>query len=217
MTPLTPFPQFRKELFERVGSRIAHLGFVGKLRDQVFVRKTEIGWWSLHLVFIPRKEYCVVAADVGLRVDAVEEMLLPAIAGRKRQRSRSATVGAEIGNIADGRWHEWYVRPTDDHDAIADEIVHAFVSFGIPYLARLSDLQELLGALAQDGSAAVFYNPIPSSRCRRAIALALLLGDNARAGTIAAQCRRDLSRQDPANARLFEMLAERGIDPSSQA
>jgi hypothetical protein len=215
MTSLTPFSQFRKEFFERVGSRIAPLGFVGRLREQAFRKETEIGWWSLRLVFIPRREYCVVAASVGLRVDAVEEMLVPAIPERKRQRTRSATVGAEIGNIADGRWHEWYIRPTDDHDAVADEIVHAFVSFGIPYLERLSDLEALLGALSQDGPAAVFYNPMPSSRCRRAVALALLLGHNDRAEEIATRCRRDLSRKDPGNARLFEMLAERGIDPPS--
>jgi len=213
MTSLTPFPQFRKMFFERVGSRVAPLGFVGRLREQVFRKETEIGWWSLHLVFIPRKEYCVVAADVAMRVDAVEDMLLPRVAGQKGQRTRTATVGAEIGNIADGRWHEWYIRPTDDVDAVADEIVHAFVSFGIPYLERLSDPEALLGALSQDGPAAVFYNPIPSSRCRRAVALALLLGHNDRAEAIAAQCRRDLSRQDPANTRLFEVLAERGIDP----
>ncbi len=187
-------------------------GFTPRIRDQRFYRPVEFGWWLLHLAFIPRVPY-TVTANVDIRVDAVHAITDANVAIPEREKKRAATVGAELGNIADGRQHPWYVQPTDDLDAVADEIVHMYVSFGLPYLERLSDLEVMLEALSQHGPSGVIYCPFASIRCPRAVALALVLGHNDRAAALVAECGRDLKKENPLNARLFEILAERQTGP----
>ena len=207
----SPFIQARRELLERIATRVAPLGYKGRISDQVFRQKTAIGWRSLHLTSAYDPEFWVANIHVALRVDAVEELTSVGVDIPARDRKRSATIGGEIGNIADGRWRPWHIRYGDDLERIADEMVRAFISFGLPYLERVSNLEILLDILSNEGVGAEGEQAMPEVVCPRAVALALVLGHNDRAAAIATRCGRNFRRHRPGNAHLFRMLEERGF------
>ena len=210
----SPFIQARRELLEKIATRVAPWGYKARISDQVFVRKNELGWRLLHLTsaYGAGSEYWAANIHVALRVDAVEELTKVGIEMPARDRNRSATIGGEIGNIADGRWRPWHIYPRDDLDRVADEMVCAFVSFGLPYLERVSNLETLLDILSNEGAGAVGEQLMPEITCPRAVALALVLGQNERAAAIAMRCGRNFRRHRPGNAHLFSMLEERGFE-----
>lgn len=214
MTPANTLSEFRKDLFDRMTPRMQPYGFAPRIRVETFHRKTELGWWVLGLTFVFHKLRTSVTASVGIRVDAVEKFWT-AKAGLPPAASKgSATAGVELGRLTDGRYKPWYVTPTDNLDTVADDIVRAFSSFGLPYLERLSNLDNLLEALSGQEIHSM-YVAQPDIGCQRAVALALLLGQRQRAVAIATECRGALNRHEPRDAWLFNLAKGEGDPPAS--
>jgi hypothetical protein len=120
---------------------------------------------SFHVAFINHSEDFDVTADVAVRHHAVEERLngsSPLLSAA--QKKETATVGAELGNLAGVGQHRWTVRERRDIEPVAADMLQWFDRIGVPFLTRFSSLDEVARVLAQDDALARLVCPIPGSR-----------------------------------------------------
>ncbi|HIC87841.1 MAG TPA: hypothetical protein EYP04_00310 [Anaerolineae bacterium] len=168
-----------KKLFRSVGDLVSKYGFALHYRQHTFVRYFQGGHASLHLQVATYPDGLVVAADVGIRFDEVEEGLcgsdsvLP-----EEEKKYTCTLGAELGKLAEGRRREWEVSSERDVDRVAREVLSYFEKAGLPYIERYSDIERAAELLTEDSIISV-----PWEDARRAVMLTWITGgiDKARA------------------------------------
>lgn len=186
------------------------LGFEAALVDQAFHKRTPNGHWILHVSLVPHAADFDVTADVAIRIDAVEEVVNRAVRGLlPKDQKRTATVGAELGNIAEGRQRRWTIRSANDIPVVVGGVVHALEDVGLPYLEHYSNLEAMLAAIATPERSSWLHAPIHDARWKRAVVLALVLGGADRARALAERGARDLrERNDPALASFERFVQE---------
>ena len=186
-------------LLVALATRVQPQGFVLRRSHQDYVKSTSSGRWVLHVAFIEHDDDFDVTADVALRLDAVQDLVHrdnPDLS--QKEKRETATAGAELGNIADGRQERWTVADITSVDPVADAIYRTFVGFGLPYLERLSDPRQLLDELATNDRRSWLHAPFHGWRNKTAVALALILSDRQRADELARAGERFLrDRGDP--------------------
>jgi hypothetical protein len=202
--------ELRKGLLDRMALAMPRYGFKEKPTGQSFHRSLPFGRWSFHVAFINHETDLDVTADVAVRVDAVEEMVH---SGSKllsdREKQQTATIGAELGNIADHRQKRWKIASQGDVENVAAAILEEFEKFGLPYLERYSDLEKMLDALSQNDPAAWLHSPVHSERCKRAVASALVLGKTDRASELRRRCEEFLEQRGDPGLQSFKEFASR--------
>ena len=145
------------------------------------------GRHAFHLSFIKHKADFDVTVDVAVRLDELENLLNEHRGNlSEAQKKNTFTLGAELGNISEGRQKRWTVASLDDIKPAAKSIMDAFVAIGVPYLEKYSDVESVLETLSGDDRAAWLHAPIHDDRAKSAIALAFLLGDRERFSQLAA-------------------------------
>lgn len=118
-----------------------------------------------------------VSLNVAIRFDAVEELINSAKGYiTAREKARTATLGGELGNIANGVWGSRSVREQGDVDAALGELVPLLLEVGVSYMDRYEDPHAAFAALAGDGREAWLISPIAHARASAAVAMALVLG-----------------------------------------
>jgi hypothetical protein len=168
--------ELQTTLLEALGERLKAHGFSTRAKSQSFERKFDGGRAIVHLGFIAHATDFDVTADVAVRFDAVEELvnrsnqLLS-----KKEKSETATLGAELGNLERGQQMRWTVQTEPDVPAAAAAIYEALQRTGLPYLERYTDLDRAYEALASDDRAAWLHSPFHTSRAQRACAMLVLL------------------------------------------
>lgn len=161
--------QLQTQLLRELSVVAAQEGFDSKPRGQDFFRKTSSGWISFHVSFIPHGDRDFdVTVNVALRVDAVENVI--------GENPKGPTIGAELGNISHGKPKRWTVASEADIKPVAATIGEALRDIGNPYLQRYSALDNMLSLLSRNDLEAAVHNPFHDMRCKRAVALAYLLG-----------------------------------------
>jgi hypothetical protein len=164
----------RDELFEKVGTALREHGFAGRRRTQNFIKTTPGGRWSFHLAFIAHAADFDVTADVAVGIDALEQL----VHENDEERARhSYSLGAELGNVADGRQKRWTVSGVDDLDSVSESIIAAFLQIGLPNLEKFSVPETALEALSGDDTTSWLHSPLHGERAKRALGLAFLLHD----------------------------------------
>ncbi len=201
------------ELLHRVAAHLARLGFDERPDGQSFYRRTEVGWWTVHLGFVEHPADFDVTVDVAIRVDAVETMINSSDKGlRKRARERTATVGIELGNLIDGRQRRWTVVAGNELPQIAISIAREVEDFGLPYLRRLSNLEQMLEVLKANDASAWKHSPIHGVRCKAVLALTLLLHGVEEARTVAPVLEQYLAQRKDSALDDFRAFALRALD-----
>jgi hypothetical protein len=207
--------EMQQRFFEALRPGMEAHGFSPVPIDQAFHKPVSGGRWVLHISFIPHEGEFDLTADVAIRIDAVEDLVLrDNTAMLAKDKKRTATIGAELGNIADGRQRRWTVGSSTDIDLSAASVLKEFEAFGLPYLQRYSNLQTMLAAITSDDRSSWLHSPIHDARLKRALAVAVVLGQLATAREIAERGSEFLrSRKDP-GAASFEAFA-RGMIPGT--
>jgi len=166
-----------EELIQQMGDLVAERGFRFKPGTQSFRAIKSFGWASLHLAFIrhPRTDFDVVA-DVELRIDAVEALLVTG-ARSKSESLKRATVGGEFGNLTDGIQKRWTVAAESDVMQVACQIYEEFERVGIPYIERNSNLDDVLETLSRNDRSSWIQCAFHNLRCQIVVALAYVLRD----------------------------------------
>ena len=179
-----PMRELKKDLLSELGRLLAPHGFTkrSKRLEQSFRKKVAIGWHFFHVSFIPHKDDFDVTADVAMRVDAVEDLLnqvrkdLSGLPQPKREQKETATIGAELGNIAGTGQRRWTVNSSRDVVPVASDIVEALKEIGLPYLEKYSDLDRLLGSLSRHDRNSWHLVPFDDVRRMVVVAVAHVLG-----------------------------------------
>lgn len=123
-----------------------------------------------------------VVVGVGIRVDGVEERVnryqtaYTPFPVPKRLGERTLTIGAELGQLIDGRQRRREVMAVAAVDEVVAEVTREIEGYGLPWLDRFSDLREVYRTLAADDDEAQRMCPVAYARAMRAIALAAQLG-----------------------------------------
>jgi hypothetical protein len=184
------------------------LGFPAKPESQTFFRDTPYGWDAFHISFIRHMDDFDVTADVAVRIDALEELVNDGDRAQKSRRDQTASIGAELGNIAQGVPLRWTVASPENVSEVARAIAEAFVQIGLPYIERYSDPNVMLDALAPNDRSAWLHSPFHSPRCKREVGLAILTGRRAELASLTERCREFLSaRNDPGLASFEEFVS----------
>jgi hypothetical protein len=191
--------------FAALARRMAEHGFESRPRDQRFVRKTPFGRQTLHVSFIKHQHDCDVTADVAIRIDALEDLLNEWNGTlSKSERKQTHSMGAELGNISEGRQRRWSLTSEDDIPEAVSSVMTLFESAGLPYLEKYSNLERAFEALSGDDRASWLHSPFHDLRAQLAIGLAFVLGRHERLDElIAAKTRFLRERNDPGLERFL--------------
>ncbi len=168
------------ELFQAVLSemepKLSHLGFSLNRRDQQYTRARPGKKEACHLAHIKHRDDFDIVADIGIRFDAVENLL-----GEFRthlsakDKAKTYTIGVEMGNLMQGKRIRWSVREQSDVPVVSAAIVRAFDSIALPYFSRLSSLEDILPIVSHDDPEAWLHAPLHGDRAQTALAIAFLL------------------------------------------
>jgi hypothetical protein len=167
----------QKQLLVGVGFVVQEYGFNPKPRGQTFRISKPFGWASIHLSFIPHPPADFdVTIDVALRIDAIEnlvnedEKLLT-----KSEKSQTATIGCELGNLSAGKQHRLSIASESDVQSTVGAIKTMVESIALPYIERYSNPNELFQVISSNDPSAWLHSPIHGARCKRALAAAVVL------------------------------------------
>lgn len=154
----------RAVLLAELARTLAPKGY--RRREQTFVRDFERGQFMLHVAFVHHGGLdSDVTADVAVRHHDVENTLNANRTDlRPREAGRTATVGAELGNLAGDGVHRWTLTAASDVSALAAMIVERLMLVGDPFFRRFSSAIETLKVLEADNRLARLICPIPAHR-----------------------------------------------------
>lgn len=199
----------QKGLLETVGQIAEPFGFTPKPSGQSFYCRLPTGAWALHLSFIPHTGDFDVTADVALRFNAVEDLVNRYDTKLSKAESRrSMTMGAELGNLSEGRPMRWTISDLGEIAEVGHRVLDVFGRIGLPFLQAHNDLVSLHKLLAGETALTRLVAPILGPRYMRAIATACLLGAFDEARTRASQYEAALLKEDDLYLRDFRALCE---------
>lgn len=207
---MTLIKELEKALLTELATHIGKHSFDPKPSDQSFHKRMPFGRLGFHLSFIKHKTDFDVTADVAVRFEALEDLLNEDNAHLSTsEKKKTYTLGAELGNISEGRQKRWTVATPDDIKPAVNSIMDAFVAIGLPYLEKYSDMQNALEVLGGDDQAAWLHSPFHDVRAKRALGLAFLLGDRETFSQLAVVKTEFLSsRNDPGLQSFIQLRDE---------
>ncbi|HYV04908.1 MAG TPA: hypothetical protein VFB82_09990 [Blastocatellia bacterium] len=203
------YQQLKEDLLQRLAKLIEVHGFVMRARTQSFDKRTPFGKLALLLAFIPHRADFDIAASVAIRFNELEDLINE---GNdllsKPEKRQTFSLGADLGNISDGKQKRWTVSNPADVEAVAESIMDFFVAIGIPYLEKYSDMEIALEAFSGEDTAARLHEPFHDSRAKRAIGLAFLLGHRERFSKLAASKTEFLTSRNDFGLQSFLQLRD---------
>jgi hypothetical protein len=155
--------ELRNALLKRLGAQLSPMGF--RQSQQTFAKRWGAGKLLVHLSFVRHADDLDVLVDVAVRHDAIEDRLnadRPQLS--KRERSKTATVGAELGNWSIGRPLRWTVSTPADLEPVGRRLLEEVCRTGLPFLERFAQLDELERVLAADDQTARLICPLTEKR-----------------------------------------------------
>jgi hypothetical protein len=192
----------------------ARHGFKGRAADQVYRLAKPFGWAGFHIAVIPNPNIDFeVAADVGLRWDAIERLVAAAEEPhpliKDKDKVKRATIGCEFGNIKGTGYRTRTVASERDIPSVTAALEDELTAIGLPYINRYSEIGELLALLSRNDLEATLSCPLHDSRCKRAVAAAIVAGRDDLVDGIVRQSETFLSDQDHAGLPAFLMFVSR--------
>jgi hypothetical protein len=166
----------QRALLKAVGQRIAASGFESRPVGQSFLRRSPLGRDAFHLSFIEHPADFDVVADVGVRIDDLEDLVNENDTLLSKEKKQTYSLGAELGNISGQGQQRWTVTSSADVTPVADEIMASFNSIGLAYLDKASTMEGAYRLLTSPGRGAWLHSPIHASRAKRVIGLAKIMG-----------------------------------------
>jgi hypothetical protein len=171
--------QLQDGLLHDLAPPLATHGFMHRLRSQSYYKDNHSGKSAFHVSFIKHRGDVDLTADVAIRIEALEELVNADDAGISAKDSKATfSIGAELGNLSDGKPQRWTLVTPDDVPSVVPSIVAAFESIGLPFLSRYADPKAALELLVRNDTQSRRVSPIAVLRWKQIVGLALLLGDS---------------------------------------
>jgi len=178
----TPLRLYSPLLFDMLEKHLAPLGFRLNRGDRSYSRRIQGGrqWIQVFCTPIDSNSYFSVACGVSVRIDAIEELLVwRRGALSKRDLKTTASVGAEVGNIAGTGYSMWSVEVEEDVPVVAKQVLAALNEVGFDYLESMSTIEGILAVASNDGEFSERRITRPAVRGLLALACLRLLGRDA--------------------------------------
>ncbi len=118
----------------------------------------------VHVSFIRHADDLDLTLDVAVRHNEIEDRLAKVSRLPARQKRRTATVGVELGNLADGRQKRWRLTEPSDVTGVVADALAWIRRFGLPFLDRFSSLDEIVAVLQSSSREALLICPIAARR-----------------------------------------------------
>jgi hypothetical protein len=192
-------PKAAKKLILSSIAELASIdGFIARINDQVFHLVKPFGLYILHVSFIPHgKTDLDLTVDIAVRVHAVERLvneIRPDLSPSNAEKT--ATLGGDIGNIHEGRQKRWTITSLDELPRVIPTIYSEVRAVAWPFFERYSNMRNLLAVLSSLSSNDWRLAPGHLARCRRAIALAFLVGSADGIAAVTNACEILLAEKD---------------------
>lgn len=153
-------------------------GFAYIRSRRSFERRFAGGKQSLHLSINRYADTFDVAADIGIRLDALEDLLHAHDSSLStREKAVTYSIGCELGNLAYDQYHRWTVHGADGIALVAAGVTGLFIGHGLPYFDRYSSLQSAFALIAPHPQRACLHRPFVAHRAKCVLGLAILLGE----------------------------------------
>jgi hypothetical protein len=193
---------------ELLRDKLARDGFVAKLKNQSFYKKTDFGVLAVHLAFMNGQVEFDVTVDVAVRFNSVEDLIYPS--------EMTFTLGCELGNLESGMSQRWTVAEPSDAETVAEAIYEKFEKVGRPYLEKYSSIEAAYDVLQRDDRSGWMHSPFDDARAKRALAIAMLRGGIDEFEALLARKRQSLASSKNANLSDFEAFVSRARETFSK-
>ncbi len=121
-SPASHWTSISKELLSQLAKGLEPQGF--RRREQSFVARMPGGSHIFHVSLINHTQDFNVTADVAVRHDALQDLVHESNSLlSKKEKQQTASVGAELGNIAEGRQKRWIVAGPEDAEEVCSSIL----------------------------------------------------------------------------------------------
>lgn len=167
-------------LLTQLAPKLEPYGFHLRKSASMFFRKTTYGEDRFHITSIFHAYDFDVEAGVAVRFDDLEDIMNeqnPYLNAREKEKTSS--IGAELGNIVSRRPHRWTIAPNADLEYMSSSIMSMFKNVGLPFFERFRTLEAVVAVLSRDDEEFALYSPFIIIRAKRALAGALCLEDKA--------------------------------------
>ncbi len=199
----------KRALLDRLGGGLKSEGFRTRVSEQALVRKGSETTDCVHVAFISQGGTLDFTIDVAVRYEDVEDLVNRATDVPRKLWSRTASLGAELGNIERGAFYRWEGLSSESLEEHASEGLETVRRVGLPFFDRFLARDEALRILLADDKNAWRYCPVHHARAIRAVAM--LLVDSAPEERMADVVRAKLNflRQRPSHEeRLFRRFLD---------
>jgi hypothetical protein len=205
VTQVPTVKDLQNALLRELALELEPRGFRARVTQQAFWKNKGSAAWVVHVAFVRHETDVDATIDLGVRLASVQELL----AGSGYGDGKGVSIGAELGNLIDGRPRRWTIRSQSDAKLAANDMSAELEKFAFQWFERHSDLAHVLGVLAANDSGSRLISPLPANRCLTVVALAALTMEESQARMVADQCRAFLLRRNDPQLRLFDQYATR--------
>lgn len=163
-------------LMEHLHTRLSVFGYRKNTSRRHFWKPFELGKVAIHLSFINHYDDFDITVNVGIRFDELEEMknlhntLLSA-----KERKQTFSIGAELGNVSEGKPKRWTINSESDIELIANNIYKTIEKVAFPYIEQFSNLENAFEGCLNDGKESWLITALDSKRAMNAVGLAKIL------------------------------------------
>ena len=206
---MSSIKELQDALLVELDDQLATYGLKRPARSQSYYRKEPWGKTAFHVSFIKHRTDCDLTADVAVRIDELEKLVNannPRIAASERNKTFS--LGAELGNISEGRPKRWTLATLEDVKRVVPSVMATFQTVGLPYIERYASLQNAFEALTPNDRASWLHSPFHGERCKQIVALAFLLGKVGELDGLIQDCSRFLNDRNDSELADFLAFAE---------
>ncbi|MGO1079497.1 hypothetical protein [Inquilinus sp. CA228] len=168
--------ELKTKILMKIGERVSALGFSKRPVGQSFYAQTPSGRNVIHLGFVPHDDSDVdVIVNLAIRFDSVEDLMNGYRSLSKTQKSSTATVGVELGNLLGIGQKRWNLSTDLDVDRASDDIAETLIAHGIEYFKKGGKLEDVFDILRSFGGEAETLVSIPAVRYEKILAIAAVL------------------------------------------
>ncbi|RHW43432.1 DUF4304 domain-containing protein [Neobacillus notoginsengisoli] len=198
----------KKALMEHLHKSLSVFGYRKNTSKQHFWKPFEFGKVAIHLSFINHNDDFDITVDVGIRFDELEEMknlhntLLSA-----KEKKQTFSIGAELGNVSEGKPKRWTINSESDIELIANNIYRTIEKVAFPYIEKFSNLENAFEGCLNDGKESWLITAIDSKRAMNTVGLAKILNKTDQINKIIQYKSKFLEEQNDFGFTLFKKFS----------
>ena len=192
--------QMEIDILQHLAVGLAPHGFEFDKKATHFEKHTSDHRWSFRPGFIKHGTDFDIIASVAVRIDPLERLIYE---NDEVRAEKGYSLGAELGNISQGRQRRWTVSRPGDIETVAKSVLAEFERTGLPYLQMYSVMENALEVLSGDDKSAWLHSPLHDERAKRAIGLAFLLGKKEVFDKLAEKKTAFLEKRNDSRLQLF--------------